>query len=68
MKDNLTFGERLRFIRKRKNMSQKELSEKTGLYQIYISNYENDKGLPTCTTLEWLCKALDVSASELLGF
>lgn len=68
MKDNLTFGEKLRLIRKRRNMSQKELSEKTGLYQIYISNYENDKSFPNCTTLEWLCKALDVTASELLGF
>lgn len=68
MPDKLTFGERLRRIRKSKKMSQKALSEKTGLYQIYISHYENDKALPTCTTLEWLCKALDISATELLGF
>ena len=68
MVDKLTFGERLRRIRKSKKMSQKELSEKTGLYQIYISNYENDISLPNCTTLEWLCKGLGVTATELLGF
>lgn len=65
---NLTFGERLQVIRRRKKMLQSDLARKTGLNQYCISNYEKDKHLPSYTAIMWLCKALNVTASELLGF
>lgn len=63
-----TFGQRLRRIRKEKAITQSQLSEKTGLPQCQISSYENERYSPNISTVEWLCKALNVTASELLGF
>ena len=63
-----TFGVRLKKIRKQKGMTQKELAEKSGLPQSQICRYEKDILSPTLNTFEWICAALGVSATELLGF
>ena len=63
-----TFGIRLKKIRKQKGMTQKELAEKSGLPQSQICRYEKDILSPTLNTFEWICDALEVSATELLGF
>jgi transcriptional regulator with XRE-family HTH domain len=63
-----TFGERLREIRKSKNLTQKELAEKTGIEKTFISHYERCDNEPSLRTLNWLCQALEVKASELLGW
>ena len=62
------FPERLRTIRKSKNLTQTQLGETVGINKDLISHYENGIHSPSIVTLEWLCKALNVSASELLGF
>ena len=64
----LTFGERLRAIRKARGFSQDDLAKKVGIHRNMISNYERDITIPTVSRLEWFCKALGVSASDLLGF
>jgi transcriptional regulator with XRE-family HTH domain len=63
-----TFGQRLRRIRKEQELTQVELAERTGLIQNQIGYYERDVNEPTVSRIEWLCKALDMTASELLGF
>lgn len=63
-----TFAYRLLMIRTQKGMAQGELAEKIGIPQSQISRYEKGKLQPTITTLEWLCDALGVTATELLGF
>lgn len=63
-----TFGVRLKKLRKQKGMSQSELAQKVGVWQTLISRYEREEVAPTTSTLEWICKALGVSATELLGF
>ena len=65
---NETFGQRLRRIRKGKRLSQIKLGKKSGIHPSLISNYETDIKLPSLTSLEWLCKALGVTATDLLGF
>ena len=45
-----------------------ELAKKTGLTKSQIGEYERDIHEPSVSRFEWLCKALDVTASELLGF
>jgi transcriptional regulator with XRE-family HTH domain len=65
---NETFGQRLRRIRKEKKLTQTALGKKAGIPSHFISDYELGKVFPKCHTLEWLCKALDVTATELLGF
>ncbi len=63
-----TFGVRLKKLRKQKGMSQSELAQKAGVWQTLISRYEREEIAPTTSTLEWICTALGVSATELLGY
>ena len=65
---NETFGQRLKRIRREKAVSQTELEKMSGISKQAICNYECDKIEPSASRLEWLCKALDVTATELLGF
>ena len=44
------------------------LAEEIGIDQNMLSKYETDKVQPTIGRLEWMCTALNVSATELLGF
>lgn len=63
-----SFPERLRTIRRRKGFTQKQLAEKSGIEQCVLCHYEKGYYFPKLRALEWLCGALNVSASELLGF
>ena len=63
-----TFGQRLRRIRTEQDITLVELAKKTGLLSNQIGEYERDHHSPSVYVLEWLCKALNVTASELLGF
>lgn len=63
-----SFPHRLRCIRKRKGLTQIELGKITGLNHQQIYRYEKGENDPSIVVLEWLCKALDVSSKELLGF
>ena len=65
---DLTFGDRLRAIRKARGLTLSELSSKSGILLNRLGEYERGQVAPTITRLEWLCKALNVSASDLLGF
>ena len=63
-----TFAERLKKIREEKGFSQRELAKKIGITSTQISYFENEITTPRLVTLEWLCEALGVSATELLGY
>ncbi len=47
--------------RKTKGLTQKELSERTGITQGDISKLENGSGNPSVKTLQRLAKAMDMS-------
>lgn len=64
----LTFGDRLKAVREARGISQNKLAKVSGIPQSSISLFETGSTRPTVTTLEWICKALKVSATELLGF
>lgn len=49
-----------------KNISIKELAEKTGLYSTWISNFANDNNNPTLDNLIKICDALDCNLSDLI--
>ena len=65
---NETFGQRLKRIRKSKKLTQTKLAKKIGISQHLICDYEVGRTIPSLPTIEWLCEALGVTASELLGF
>lgn len=55
-----------RKIRKEKGMSLRELSERSGLSTVYLSNYENGKANITVASLYAIAKALNTSVNILL--
>ena len=62
-----TLGQRLRRIRKAKGLTQTALAKKVGVTPQYIHLWESEKYRPSLQMFEWLCQALEVSSSELLG-
>lgn len=63
-----SFGQRLKRIRKEKGYTQVQLADKIGIASHAICDYEIGRVMPSLSTLEWLCEALGVTATELLGF
>ena len=66
----LTIGERIRFVRKFRGITQTELAEKVGLPpgengRIRISQYENGTYVPKEEMLERISQALGVTSSYL---
>lgn len=56
----MVIGERLRDIRKQKNLSQGEIEKRTGLLRCYISRVENGHTVPAIETLEKLVRAMEL--------
>jgi transcriptional regulator with XRE-family HTH domain len=53
-------GERLRTLRKQKNLSQGDIEERTGLQRCYVSRVENGHTIPSLETLQKMALALEV--------
>jgi transcriptional regulator with XRE-family HTH domain len=62
-----TLGDSLRNAREGKNLTQKEVSKKTGINNKTISNYENDVSLPDPNTLKTFADIYETSVDYLLG-
>jgi len=60
-------GDRFKELRKEKNLTLKELSEKTGLSIGYLSNLERNISSPTLEYMQRICEILGVSITELLA-
>ncbi|OAI57532.1 hypothetical protein AYO50_00155 [Acidobacteria bacterium SCGC AG-212-P17] len=60
------FAERLKKVRKDKNITQIVLSEKAGIETTYLSDLENAKKEPCLRVIDMLATGLGVSMSELL--
>jgi transcriptional regulator with XRE-family HTH domain len=63
-----SFACRLRRIRKERGLTQTELAKKIGFRYQIIGAYESGKFEPSLFNIQNLCIALNVTASELLGF
>ena len=62
------FGARLKEVRACKNMTQEQLSERSGLDLSHIARMETAKRNPKLTTLIILSRALGLTLPELLDF
>lgn len=60
-------NERLKLLRKQKNVSQKVVAEAIGITLSAYSNYEQGIREPNIQIIIALCKYFDVSADYLLG-
>ena len=61
------FGERLKFLRKEKKLTQTELAKMLNTTQGTVGKWENNKLEPNFKKLILLAKYLDVSTDYLLG-
>lgn len=64
----MNFGENISELMKIKKMGQAELAQKVGVVQSAISLWVNNKREPDYKTLFKLCKILDTTPNELLGW
>ena len=60
------FAERLRTLRKQKDLSQTDLGLRAGLHYTHIGRFERGASRPRGDTLKRLADALDVSSDYLL--
>lgn len=63
----MTIGERIRSIRKSRNLTQKQLGELAGIAEPTIRRYELGKLNPKYETIEKIAAALHTSTGALLG-
>ena len=59
-------GERLRALRRERNLRQKELADRAGVNRSYLSLIENGKSSPTVDILGKLARALGVKITSLM--
>ncbi|OFY70023.1 MAG: hypothetical protein A3G23_01200 [Bacteroidetes bacterium RIFCSPLOWO2_12_FULL_37_12] len=57
-------GDKIKEIRKAKNLSQEQVAEKIGIDRAQYSRVETAKSKPTLTTLEKIAEALEVDIIE----
>lgn len=63
----MSFGNNLKKIRQKHDMTQEELAKKINTSRSNIANYENDKNMPSIEILNKLSEILDCSTDYLLG-
>jgi len=68
MESVVYIGEKLRRLRERRYMTQRELAEKAGVSADTIVKLETDRAEPRLRTIRALAEALDVHPDELTGF
>lgn len=59
-------GSRIRYFRELRGLNQKELAGRIGVSNSRVSNWEQGINRPDADTIVLLCRALEVSADELL--
>lgn len=59
-------GEKIKALRKQKNISQEKLERRSGVSQSSISAIERGERVPTIDTLTMIAKGLCVPVSELI--
>ena len=63
----MLFGERLRDIRQRRDVTQAALARVAGMSEAYISNMEHGLKVPSLTTILRLAVALNCKVMDLVG-
>lgn len=63
----LTIGDRIKYFRKRRGLTQAQLAECTGIHPVSIRKYETNKMQPQLSQIEKIADALCLSTSALTG-
>lgn len=62
------FGDKVRQLRRLKNLSQENLADKANLHRTYIGMIERAEKNITLINIEKIANALEVKLSDLLNF
>lgn len=62
------FGQRIRQLRKEKQLSQEQLAEITGFHRNYIGMIERGERNPALVNIEIFAQAFGLKLAELLDF
>lgn len=62
----MRFKDRVRELRSLRNLTLKQLSEKTGLSVSYLSDVERGNTNPSLNTIEVIAQALEISVQKLI--
>jgi transcriptional regulator with XRE-family HTH domain len=65
-RSHLQIAAAIRMLRQRGGMSQRQLAMRMQVPRTYVSKIENEKAVPTLSSLERLAAGLEVSVAELL--
>ena len=65
---NIKLGEKIRSLRKQKNISQEVLAQYLGVSFQAVSKWENGDNLPDVTMIPAIASFFDVSTDELFDF
>lgn len=63
-----TIGERIRYFRKDRQLTQDKLAELTGIHPVSIRKYETNKMQPQIEQIERIASVLDVNVSAIVGY
>ncbi|MBE7085073.1 MAG: helix-turn-helix transcriptional regulator [Clostridiales bacterium] len=64
----MKIGENIKYLMKVKNLTQSALAKEIGVKQNTISQWITGTNEPSCETILKLCKILDSTPNELLGW
>lgn len=64
----MTFGERIDELRKEKNLTMKQLSRKSGVTAVTLSNWKTGKTIPQKVAIKKVADALECDFKELLEY
>lgn len=62
----MTIGEKIRAVRNKKDLTQKQLGDKCGMADSAIRRYESGRGNPTLDTVERIAEALGMELRDLV--
>ena len=68
MNINKMLGKRVKSLRKAKNLTQEELSERADIDPTYISDIERGKVKPSVESISKIANGLNINLSKLLSF
>jgi len=60
------FGDKLRRIRRKQEISQEELADRAGLHRTYVSSVERGERNVSLETIEKFARALNLSMGDLM--
>ena len=61
----MIIGEKLKWIRESKDLSQGDIEKRTGLLRCYISRVENGHTVPAIETLEKMARAMEIPMYQI---